>query len=94
MNKKGTGTKLISRNFFLLLINDNVNTFCDVVFAINDCTSLDLETAYNVCLTAHVHGNSIVLSGSLKELCRVQKQLKANKLTTRLAVIHGGFNWN
>lgn len=94
MNNKANNAKLKSGNYFLLLLNDNVNSISDVVFALNEYAGMDLKIAYNVGMTAHQQGNSIITTGSLQKIIKIQKQLKVNKLTTRVTLIHGGTNWN
>lgn len=70
--------------YCLILWNDNVNDWTDVVRALCDVCRITNEEGYRLMLVAHTQGNSVVRHGSTGELLKLQSGLSTRNLTTTI----------
>jgi ATP-dependent Clp protease adapter protein ClpS len=74
----------LSEEFNLILHNDNINSFIDVVVALFEVCKLSNEKSFSVMMEAHTNGRSIVRNGSLDELHYMKINLQSKGLTVSL----------
>ncbi len=73
-----------SEEFNLILHNDNINSFIDVVVALYEVCKLSNEKSFSVMMEAHTKGRSIVRNGNLDELHYMKINLQSKGLTASL----------
>jgi ATP-dependent Clp protease adapter protein ClpS len=73
--------------YCLILWNDNVNDWTDVVKSLCEVCQVSNEDGYRLMLVAHTMGNSIIKSGSLGEMKKLQSGLNIRNLTTSVEVV-------
>jgi ATP-dependent Clp protease adaptor protein ClpS len=73
-----------SKEFNLILHNDNINSFIDVVVALYEVCKLSNEKSFSVMMEAHTKGRSIVSNGNLDELHDMKINLQGKGLTVSL----------
>ena len=73
-----------TEKFCLILWNDNVNDWTDVVTSLCEVCQITSEEGYKLMLLAHTQGNSIVRHGSKGELLKLQSGLTLRNLTTTI----------
>lgn len=73
-----------SEKFCLILWNDDVNDWTDVVAALCEVCQVSHEVGYKLMLLAHTQGNSVVRHGSKGELLKMQSGLTLRNLTTTI----------
>lgn len=68
----------------VLLFNDDVHSFQEVVLQVQKATGASLELAEQITLEAHTTGQAICYTGALDECERVAKILKEIALTVEI----------
>lgn len=68
----------------LLLINDDVNSFDDVIDALCEVCDHNLEQAEQCALIVHNRGEYRVMSGSLDDLISVKHTLESRNLNVKI----------
>ncbi|MGA1977979.1 MAG: ATP-dependent Clp protease adaptor ClpS [Bacteroidales bacterium] len=88
-NKDNTSKKTWqqeSENCFLVLWNDDFHKAIDVVTALCQIGISD-ENSVRIMLTAHNHGNSVVMYGTFSELELIREGLNELNLTTTIELV-------
>jgi len=73
-----------SEEFNLILHNDNINSFIDVVVALYEVCKLSNEKSFSVMMEAHTKGRSIVRNGNLDVLHYLRLRLEKRGLSVTL----------
>ena len=74
--KKTDSSVLIDHPWNVILYNDDVHSFEEVIFQIQKATGASLQNAIEITLEAHASGRAICYSGSLEECNKVANILK------------------
>ena len=69
-----------TRPWTVVLYNDDVHSFDEVVLQVQQATGASEEKAYRVTLEAHTRGKSVAFSGSMEECQRVAGVLRRIRL--------------
>ena len=68
----------------VILYNDDIHTFEEVIFQLIKATGCSLDEARNHALTAHHKGKAAVYEGSFEDCFRVQAILREIQLVTEI----------
>ncbi|WP_075602007.1 ATP-dependent Clp protease adaptor ClpS [Saccharicrinis aurantiacus] len=71
----------------LLLINDDVNSFDDVIDALCEVCDHNIEQAEQCALIVHNKGEYRVMSGSLDELISIKHTLESKNLNVKIEAL-------
>jgi len=69
-----------ARPWTVILYNDDVHAFDEVVMQVQQATGSSEEKAYQVTLEAHSRGKSVVFTGPVEECQRVARVLRRIRL--------------
>jgi len=64
----------------VILYNDDVHTFDEVILQVQKATGVSLRTAFEITLEAHTMGRAVCFKGSLKDCERVAGILRQIQL--------------
>jgi len=90
MNKKDSSQKsdrLIndtSKNYQLILLNDDVNSFDHVIQSLVSVCDFDYERAEQCTLLTHLKGQYPILSGPKDYLEKIQSELFSKNITSKI----------
>ena len=73
-----------SEDFNLILHNDHINSFIDVVVALYEVCKLSNEKSVSVMMEAHTKGRSVVRNGNIDDLHYMRLGLERRGLTATL----------
>jgi ATP-dependent Clp protease adapter protein ClpS len=71
----------------VILFNDDVHSFDEVISAIIKATGFDIEAAVAITMRAHNHGKAVVLITDKAEAERVASVLRTAKLTVEIRAV-------
>ncbi len=72
----------------VIIFNDEVHTFDEVIFQIQKATGASLQAAFEITVEIHTQGRSICFEGSLTECERVANILR--EISLSVEVVPGG----
>lgn len=68
----------------LILYNDDIHTFDEVVFQLMKALKCDKDTAQDLTLAAHLNGSTIVFEGDFSECFKINLILSEIQLLTEI----------
>jgi ATP-dependent Clp protease adapter protein ClpS len=66
--------------WYVILYNDDVHTFDEVILQVQKATGVSLRTAFEITLEAHTMGRAVCFRGSLQDCERVAAILRQIQL--------------
>lgn len=87
--KIGTVTdvsNLLGRPHIVILFNDDVHGFEEVVIQVQRSVKCDLSTAYSITMEAHQKGKAVAFSGNLETCELIDMRLSSPPLSLRTEI--------